>query len=95
MARGLLLRSEDRVCPCAVQIAVLSNSAPSLSPCCYCLAAKPHMVNSYLTFHDDLTTLPAGVFSGLDNVVDMDMSYTGLQYLPAGVFSGMSALKKL
>lgn len=52
-------------------------------------------LSSHLTFHDDLTTLPVGVFSGLDNVVDMDMSYTGLQYLPAGVFSGLSGLKKL
>lgn len=50
---------------------------------------------SHLTFHDDLTTLPAGVFLGLDNVVDMDMSYTGLKVLPAGVFAGLSGLKKL
>lgn len=50
---------------------------------------------SHLTFHDDLTTLPVGVFSGLSNVVFMDISYTGLQYLPAGVFSGLSGLKKL
>lgn len=50
---------------------------------------------STLTFHDDLTTLPVGVFSGLDNVVYMDMSYTGLQFLPAGVFSGLSGLTKL
>eukprot|EP00903_Cladosiphon_okamuranus_P021656 g19910.t1 len=64
-------------------------------PGCFESFGKANIEMLHLTFHDDLTTLPAGVFSGLGNVVDMDMSYTGLQYLPAGVFAGLSGLKKL
>eukprot|EP00752_Nemacystus_decipiens_P006549 g5897.t1 len=64
-------------------------------PGCFDTFGKDNIETLHLTFHDDLTTLPVGVFSGLGNVVDMDMSYTGLQFLPAGVFSGLSGLKKL
>ncbi|CAM9294633.1 unnamed protein product, partial [Ectocarpus fasciculatus] len=64
-------------------------------PACFESFGKTDIETLHLTFHDDLTTLPAGVFEGLENVVDMDMSYTGLEYLPAGVFSGLSGLTKL
>ncbi|CAM9762380.1 unnamed protein product [Ectocarpus sp. 13 AM-2016] len=64
-------------------------------PACFESFGKTDIEILHLTFHDDLTTLPAGVFEGLENVVDMDMSYTGLEYLPAGVFSGLSGLTKL
>lgn len=49
----------------------------------------------WLSFHDDLTTLPVDIFEGLNNVVDMDLSYNGLQTLPVGAFSGLSGLLKL
>ncbi|CAM9225364.1 unnamed protein product, partial [Scytosiphon promiscuus] len=48
-----------------------------------------------LAFQDDLTTLPAGIFMGLDNLNWIDISYTGLQTLPVGVFSGLSSLVEL
>ncbi|CAN0145747.1 unnamed protein product [Ectocarpus sp. 4 AP-2014] len=49
----------------------------------------------WLSFQFELTTLPVGIFSGLDNLLDLDLSYTALETLPAGVFSGLSALTKL
>ncbi|CAM9743994.1 unnamed protein product [Ectocarpus sp. 13 AM-2016] len=64
-------------------------------PACLETFGKANVQFVYIPFHDDLTTLPVGVFLGLDNILDMDISYTGLQTLPAGVFDGLSSLTKL
>ncbi|CAM9652934.1 unnamed protein product [Ectocarpus sp. 4 AP-2014] len=47
-------------------------------PACLETFRKADIQFVYMPFHDDLTTLPVGVFSGLDNILDMDISYTGL-----------------
>ena len=44
---------------------------------------------------NDLTELPAGVFSGLSNLEELNLSENELTELPAGVFSGLSNLEEL
>ena len=42
-----------------------------------------------------MTELPAGLFSGLSELTDLDVSGNELTSLPAGVFSGLSKLEVL
>ena len=44
---------------------------------------------------NSFTTLPAGVFSDLTNLYELDLSDGALSSLPAGVFSGQTALTNL
>ena len=42
-----------------------------------------------------MTSLPAGVFSGLSSLTNLQLQNNGLTSLPAGVFSGLSNLQQL
>ncbi|CAN0447432.1 unnamed protein product, partial [Ectocarpus sp. 12 AP-2014] len=64
-------------------------------PACFEEFGITNLHTMWLSFQFELTTLPVGIFSGLDNLLDLDLSYNALETLPAGVFSGLSALTKL
>ena len=45
--------------------------------------------------NDTLTSLPAGLFTGLTALEDLNLSYNALSSLPAGIFDGLTELDTL
>ena len=73
----------------------LAPTSPALAERCFGLNEIKSSCTTLSLISDNLSSLPPGIFSGLNNLTELSLSFNNLSSLPPGIFSGLNNLESL